>query len=129
MKRWIVAAALAGALALFIRSQQQNPAPPTAAPAARTALRITFGEKQERETDYSGTITLSAGTVAEIIPWRFFGDDRTQGPNGWHVTTRRANFENQPDHPIPIATPGPTQNIVPKGVTAVLDAPASAAAN
>src|SRR5690242_2547578 len=92
------------------------------APAARTAVRITFGELQERASDYTGTIEVSPGTVAEIIPWRFFGDDQIRGTNGWKITTRRANFENQPDKPVPIATPGQMQNVVPKGVTAVLDA-------
>src|ERR1041385_8603178 len=82
------------------------------APAARTAVRITFGELQERASDYTGTIEVSPGTVAEIIPWRFFGDDQVRGTNGWKITTRRANFENQPDKPVPIETPGQMQNVV-----------------
>jgi hypothetical protein len=129
MTRWLPIAIAAATLVLFVHSQQ-NPAPNLSgtAPIARTALRITFGEKQERETDYSGTIALSDGRVTEIIPWRFFGQDKLQGSNGWTLFTRRANFENQPDQPQPIATPGPTQNIVPKGITAVIDAPSSATA-
>ena len=128
MKRWIPVAVAACTLAFFVRSQQRTavPRPAAAAPAAHTALRVTFGEKQERETDYSGALSLSDGRVAEIIPWRFFGDDQLQGGNGWKLGTRRANFENQPDKPIPLSTPGTAQNIVPKGITAVLDASPSA---
>ncbi|HEV3202611.1 MAG TPA: hypothetical protein VGZ73_32180 [Bryobacteraceae bacterium] len=130
MKRWILVTAAACALAFFVRSQQQNltPAPNRAAPAARTALRITFGERQERETDYSGTLALSDGRVSELIPWRFFGQDAIQGESGWMLLTRRGNYENQPDKPQPISTPGTTQNIVPKGITAVLEASPAASA-
>ena len=73
------------------------------------AIRITFGEKQERETDYSGTITLSEGRLIELIPWRFFGNDRLNGPSSWTVHTRRANMKLSPTSPgrsplpVPIA--------------------------
>jgi hypothetical protein len=128
LRRVVIVAGLAS-LAVFVSSQQNPPPSPAGAtPPVRTALRVTFGEKQERETDYSGTIALSDGRVIEIIPWRFFGEDKVQGNTGWSLFTRRANFENQPDHPVPISTPGPTQNFVPKGVTAVLDAPPNAGA-
>src|SRR5271165_491403 len=71
MKRWILPVTLGavGALALLTRSLGQGPAQSQpaagAAPAARTAIRITFGERQERPTDYSGRITLSEGQVTE----------------------------------------------------------------
>jgi len=127
MKRWIplVFTALAVLAFLAYRGQGNGPSPQNAAaaPAARNAFRITFGEKQERATDYSGTLALTGGRVTELIPWRFFGDDQLQGNNGWKLVTRRANLENQPDRPQPISTPGAVQNIVPKGVTAMVDAP------
>jgi hypothetical protein len=129
MKRWIVVATATAMLVVFVRSQQNPaPGPAAAAPAVHSALRVTFGERQQAEIDYSGTIALSDGTVSEILPWRFFGQDRLQGPNGWMLVTHRANFENQPDRPQPLSTPGATQNIVPKGITAVLDAPPAATA-
>jgi hypothetical protein len=87
-------------------------------------VRLTFGEKQERETDYSGTLSLSEGRFDELIPWNFFGDDEIRGAAGWKVATRRAPFENQPDQPQAMGTPA-VQNVVPKGITAVLDAPAT----
>jgi hypothetical protein len=117
-------------LAIFVYSQQ-NPrsgAPAAgAAPPARTALRITFGNLQQRVTDYSGTLALTTGRVVEIIPWRFFGDDRLEGSAAWRITTRRANMD-EPGQPQSIANPGPEQRIVPKGVTAVIDTPSTASA-
>ena len=115
------------ALAFLAHSPAQVPAsrPATAAPAERIAFRITFGEKQERVTDYSGSLTLSEGRPVELIAWRFFGDDRIQSADSWKLATARAPMERQPDQPVTIATPGVAQNIVPKGFTAVAEAPAS----
>ena len=129
MKRWIAPGAVAlAAVALLGYRTVRTPhlLAQNGAPSARMAFRITFGEKQERATDYSGRIALSDGRVVELIPWRFFGGDQLQGDRGWKLVTRRANFENQPDRPQPISTPAAVQNIVPKGVTAVLDTRATA---
>jgi hypothetical protein len=128
MKRLILFLALAAGIAFFsyTRGQNQAAGPSGAMPPARTAIRISFGEKQERETDFSGTISLSQGRVAELIPWRFYGSDAIEGEAGWKLVTNRANLETQPDHPRPLATPGADQNIVMKAVSAVLDAPATA---
>jgi len=124
MKPLICFTLAAATLAFLAYSLPQNTPPPAgAAPPTRTALRITFGERQERETDYSGSLTLSQGQVTELIPWRFFGNDRVDGTANWTLHTRRANFENQPDQPRPLATAGANQNIVPKGISAVLDVP------
>src|SRR5258708_35935723 len=111
MKHFTLFAALAAVLAFFAISRGQNPAtrPAGAAPTARTAFRVTFGELQERETDYSGTVTLSEGRAIELLPWRFFGNDKIDGPSAWTLHTRRANMENQPDQPRPIASPGRNQ--------------------
>jgi hypothetical protein len=125
----LIAAAL-GAFALLGYLLAQNPAqrPAGTGPPSHAAVRIGFGERQDRETDYSGALALSAGRVTELIPRRFFGGDQIDGANGWKLVTRRAPFENQPDQPIPLATPGAAVNVVPKSVTAILDAPASASA-
>src|SRR5271157_424861 len=130
MKRNILFAGAAAAIAFFSYGLSQDSAPRAAgaAPSARTAIRIAFGERQERETDYSGMLTLSDGRVVELIPWRFFGGDQLTGANGWRLVTRRANMENQPDQPRPIATAGQNQNVVNKAVAAVLDAPPGATA-
>ena len=132
MKKWIPWTATAGALAFLVFSVAQTPRRPASAPGAapppRAAIRILFGEKQERETDYSGSLTLSEGRVVELIPWRFFGADRLNGANSWTLVTRRAAMEDQPDQPRPIATAGASQNIVPKAISAVLDAPAGVTA-
>jgi hypothetical protein len=127
MKRFTLSAAVAALLAVFAISRGQSPAtrPAGAAPASRMAFRVTFGELQESETDYSGSISFSDGRAIELLPWRFFGNDRIDGPSAWTLHTRRANMENQPDRPTPISTPGQNQNIVPKGVSAIVDAPAT----
>jgi hypothetical protein len=128
MKRTLLFGAAGMALAFFAITRGQSPATSTAraAPGARMALRIMFGDTGEREADYSGSLSLSQGRVLELIPWRFFGGDRIEGPSSWTIHTRRANMEMQPDQPRPISSPGQNQNIVPKGVTAVVDAPANA---
>src|SRR5260370_12468358 len=107
-------------------AQERRPQGPGVSTPAHEAIRITFGELQERETDYSGTLTLNEGRVAEIIPWRSFGGDRLEGSSSWTLRTRRANMENQPDDPRLISTPGANQNIVPKAISAVIAAPSTA---
>lgn len=128
MTRLLLPLAAVTLFVYFVSSQERRPAASNASsvPPARTALKITFGEKQGGETDYSGSLTLSDGSAMELIPWRFFGEDRLEGENGWHLVTKRANYENQPDRPVPLSTPGATQNIVPKGVIAVVAASATA---
>lgn len=129
MKEVILLAAAVVAVTAFASHVHRGPEAQSGGdePHRGTAFRVTFGEKQEREIDYSGTLSLSEGRVTELIPWRFFGEDRLVGDNGWSLVTRRANMENQPDRPQPIATAGQTPNIVPKGVSAVVDAPRAAA--
>ena len=75
MKRLLVAMLLA-----LSSLPAQNATSPS-----RIAVRIGFGERQDRETDYSGTLSLSQGRVTELIPWRFFGDDALDGVN-WMET-------------------------------------------
>lgn len=130
MRRWIPFAMSAGLLGLLFYALAQNPPrqPPGATPAPHIAIRILFGERQERETDYSGSLTLSEGRVTKVIPWRFYGDDRILGDNAWRLVTRRGNIEDQPDQPRPISTAGQNQNIVPKAVSAMVDAPQAAMA-
>ncbi|HEV1283964.1 MAG TPA: hypothetical protein VNU44_01600 [Bryobacteraceae bacterium] len=130
MRQWIPFALSAGLLGLLVYALGQNPPRQAAGavPAPHLAIRILFGEKQERETDYSGSLTLSEGRVTGVIPWRFYGDDQIQGDNAWQVVTRRGNIEDQPDQPRPISTAGQNQNIVSKAVSAMLDAPQEATA-
>ncbi len=131
MRRWIPWTVTAGAFAFLVFTLGQTQAPrvaPGAAPGPRTAVRMFFGERQERETDYSGSLTLSEGRVTELIPWRFFGADQIQDGNAWTLVTRRAALEDQPDQPRPLSTAGQNLNIVPKAVSAVIDAPPSATA-
>jgi hypothetical protein len=128
MKRVILLVASALVVAGLASSFRRNTIAQTKGdePRARTAFRVTFGERQERETDYTGTLSLSEGRLIELVPWRFFGEDKLEGTSGWSVITRRAIMETHPDQPRPIATAGQTQSVVPKGVSAIVDAPATA---
>ncbi len=125
MKPLILVAGI-GFLFAFFRSGggAQNPLQRTnsAEPRTATAVFITFGELQERETDYSGTLSTSDGRIVDLIPWRFFGADRIAGQNSWTMRTNSANFEDQPDKPRPVVVQGPGRNIVPKGITATIEA-------
>src|ERR1700674_484873 len=108
---------------------QSAPLQSAAAPAsALTSFRIVFGEKQERSLDYSGSISLTAGNLVRITPWRFFGSDAVQGANQWKLTIKRTQFESQPDEPRPLSTPGQMPMLVPAGVVVTVDAPATAIA-
>ena len=72
MKRWIAPGAVAlAAVGLLGYRTVRTPhlLAQNGAPSARMALCITFGEKQERVTDYSGRIALSDGRVVELIPF------------------------------------------------------------
>ena len=95
MKPFVLFAGLGLTFVLLRFSTGQNPPRGSkgSAPPAGTAFRITFGELQEQETEYSGTLSLSEGRVTELIPWRFFGDDRLEGQNSWTLRTVRANCE------------------------------------
>ncbi len=45
-------------------------APPGALADGAVSFRIAFGEKQERAEDYSGSVSLTAGKVVSLTPWR-----------------------------------------------------------
>src|SRR5258708_8670841 len=107
MKHFTLFAALAAVLAFFAISRGQSPTTRAAgaAPASHLAFRVTFRELQERETDYSGTVSLSEGRPTELLPWRCFGNATIDGPTSWPLHTRHTNMDNQPDQPRPISTP------------------------
>src|SRR5688500_9394013 len=108
-----------------------SPSPPaqTVVQPAETAaisIRILFGELQSATRVYDGSLTLSQGKVARLLPFRFFREDAVAGTASWKLTTKRVPFENRNGRPSSVAGGGPVLNIVPAGITAVLDAPASA---
>jgi hypothetical protein len=101
----------------------QSGGPPATRPVS---FRIVFGEKQERSEDYSGSITLTEGKIVKLTPWRFFGTDSVQPPNQWKLTIKPMVFESQPDHPVPITTPGQQPKLVPAGIVVTVDTPPTA---
>ncbi len=114
---------------LFAGLTRSAPAPQAEAASANAlSFRITFGERQEIPRDYSGSISLSSGEVARLSPWRFFDDDEIDGRSGWTLKTKRARFESQPDQARFMSTSVQIENVVPAGIVATVDAPASATA-
>ena len=99
-----------------------------AASATTLSFRITFGERQEIPQDYSGSISISSGEVVRLSPWRFFDGDEIDGRSGWTLKTKRARFESQPDQARFMMTGAQIENVVPAGIVATVDAPASATA-
>ncbi len=95
---------------------------------SRVSFRIVFGEKQERLEDYSGSVSLTEGRVVSLAPWRFFGPDAIDGNSGWKLHIKRIAFENQPDMPKEMYTPGQVFNLVPAGVIVTVEAPMTATA-
>lgn len=97
-------------------------------PRDAVGFRIVFGDKRDQPADYSGSISLSAGRVVRLTPWRFLAGDAIQGSNGWKLQVKRLRFENQPDKPIPLMTEPGATNIVPAGIVVTVEAPLTAVA-
>jgi hypothetical protein len=76
-------------LAWFGRTQSTTVSPGAAPAEGPLSFRLTFGERQDREADQSGSIALSQGTVVRITPWRFVGQDAVEGANGWKLRIKR----------------------------------------
>ena len=89
------------------------------------SLRVTFGELQERQKDYSGSISVSQGQVEQLRPWRFEQDDTIEGAE-WKLSLKLVPFENQPNDPRHMAADARTMHVPPAGLTAVVSAPGSA---
>jgi hypothetical protein len=120
---------LAAALAPFLWTRPAPAQSGAAAPPDNTiSFRVIFGEKQMRAEDYSGSVSLTAGKVVRIAPWRFFGQDEVQGTRGWKLQIKSTNFGNQPEWRTALDSLGPVQNLVPAGVDITAEAPASATA-
>src|SRR5689334_7049078 len=125
-KMWYLLPLVAAAF-LSLRWSRSAPLQNQAAPAAGPeSFKVTFGDLQESASDYSGSVSLTQGKVVRVTPWRFLRDNAVSGST-WKLQLQRVAFENQPDMPRPIASPGQTQNIVPAGVVVTADAPAGAA--
>ncbi len=120
--------ALAAVLAAIPRDTSaplEPPAPPT---DETLSFRITFGQRQERLEDYSGSLTLDQGKVTNAMSWRLFNEDGVTPNATWKVHVKRLRFENQPDDPEPMGTSEQALNYVPAGVTVTVLAPPTASA-
>ncbi len=122
----IAVAVLIAGWSLARPQRQRPPAPPT--PDDALNFRVTFGYQRLAARSYDGSVTVTGGRLLRLDPWRFFPTDSIQDPNAWKLTTRRMNFENQPDRPTLIsAGSGAVQNLVPAGIVVSVAAGAAAA--
>src|SRR5829696_4709794 len=76
------------AIVVSIPIERVSGAPDTSQSADRVALRIRFGMKDKTETDWSGKLTPSDGTVEQIRGWRWSAGDSAEG-DSFTVATRR----------------------------------------
>ena len=119
---------LAAIVALTPREPSAPMPSPGRLPEKSMSFRIIFGERQVRQEDYSGSLTLTQGHVLHVTPWRLFGDDSTNPNGSWKVHIKRISFENQPEDPRPMDTAEGVLNYVPAGVTVTVEAPPTATA-
>src|SRR5689334_18542714 len=62
----------------------------------QVAFRIRFGMKDQKATDWSGTVTPSSGKVESIRGWRWMPGDHAKD-NTFTVGTRRQGAQNAAD--------------------------------
>lgn len=120
--------ALIAILALIPRDRSAPMQAPGPLPDKTLSFRIVFGERQERLEDYSGSLTLNAGKVVNVMPWRLFQEDSVNPDGTWKVHVKRLRFENQPKDLRPLNTSESVFNYVPAGVTVTVEAPPTAIA-
>ncbi|MCA9058135.1 MAG: hypothetical protein KDA85_06530, partial [Planctomycetaceae bacterium] len=66
------------------------------AAADSVTLRIRFGMKDQKPTDWSGSLNLSRGTVDAIRGWRWVDNDSAEG-SSWTARTRRRPAQSAGD--------------------------------
>jgi hypothetical protein len=57
-------------------------------------VKLRFGLSDKEATDWSGTVTVSPGSVALIGGWRFAQQDKVDGIAGWSCRTRPTTLPN-----------------------------------
>src|SRR5579884_1414216 len=125
-----VAVAVLLARAALLQAPRQNvQRASSAAPRENVlSLRVVFGYRRTAVKPYSGSMSVTGGSLRRLQPWRFLQDDAITGPDSWKLTVKRIVFENQPDAPNQMSAGGPAPlNIVPAGVIATIDAGSSSA--
>ena len=69
--------------------------PLTAALADNIGIKVRFGLEDKEASDWSGTVTVSPGSVSLIGGWRFTAQDKVDGITGWSCRTRPTTVENK----------------------------------
>ena len=68
--------------------------PITTAFADDIGIKVRLGLEDKEATDWSGTVTVSPGSVSLIGGWRFVQQDKVDGTTGWSCRTRPTTVEN-----------------------------------
>ncbi|MDQ2898917.1 MAG: hypothetical protein M3Y07_03845 [Acidobacteriota bacterium] len=130
----VVAVFLLAFVAVFAVARPNRAAPQATASAGLSSkddsisFLVTFGYRREGPKVYDGSIGVTGGRLRNLDSWRFFQQDAISGGNSWKLQIKEAVFENQPDHPNPVAGGSlPARNLVTAGVIATVDAAASSA--
>ena len=89
-RSWIVLSGTAAAILAGLSLYPQNRGgKPVAMPQA-IAFRIVLGRGDTQATDWSGSITASAGRIESIQGWRFRGQDTTDNHSTWTAWSGRS---------------------------------------
>ncbi len=78
--------------ALPFRNSRQGSVGATAVPLApeeEISFRILMGLTDTKAARWDGSLSVTAGTVARIEPWRFDDDDSLEGTSGWKLSTHQ----------------------------------------
>ena len=76
-----------------------RPAP--AMPDNEVSFRIILGLTDTKSTSWDGSISVTAGTLRHLEPWRFDEDDALNGASGWKLSTHQVRlFGSGPNRPV-----------------------------
>ncbi|MHB1424824.1 MAG: CehA/McbA family metallohydrolase [Gemmataceae bacterium] len=68
-------------LMIVVAASQKQAEPP------RHLLRVAFGLKDKKSTDWSGKVEISGGKIVSLTGWRFEEKDAVDGVSGWKCRT------------------------------------------
>src|SRR5215471_973850 len=81
------------------RSVAARPAP--AMPDNEVSFRIILGLTDTISTPWDGSISVTAGTLTHLEPWRFDEDDALNGASSWKLSTHQVRlFGSGPNRPV-----------------------------
>src|SRR5262245_13633488 len=97
---------------------------PSATPETEMSVRILLGLTDTASTKWDGALSVTAGQVARVEPWRFDDDDKLEENSGapstarWKMSTHDARAFRP--GAAAAAAPGPQPNIAANGVVVTM---------